>query len=147
MSLPRNTKLTLKQIVENMNAIPDKMGQKKQTLTPEQKRQLKEMALMFNEYGSHFQDEQKLMDSVSAIAEFMKLAESYAMNECGDVFQENIMKQNFQDAGKKLQQLQKLAQECYVRKQQLGVLFDDIRHYVTRYYKVAEPISTKNTKA
>ena len=58
---------------------------------------------------------------------------------------ENIIKQNFQEAQKKVQQLQKLAQECYVRKQQLGVLFDDIRHVVSRYYKIAEPIPTPNT--
>lgn len=144
MTLPRTTKLNLKTIVENMGQIPDKMGQVREVLSPEQKRQLKEMALMFNEYGSAFTDEQKLMDSSKAIMEFLKLAEAYAINECGDMFQENIMKQNFQEAGKKAQQLYKLAQECYVRKQQLGVLFDDIRHYVTRYYKVQDPAKMPN---
>jgi hypothetical protein len=146
MNLPKNTEFSLKQIVEGMGQISNKIGQPQQEqMTPEMKRQLKEMAMMFNEYGSAFEGEQKIMDAAQAVGEFMKLAEMYAVNEGGDVFQENIIKQNFQEAQKKVQQLQKLAQECYVRKQQLGVLFDDIRHVVTRYYKVQEPIPQPNT--
>jgi cell fate (sporulation/competence/biofilm development) regulator YlbF (YheA/YmcA/DUF963 family) len=139
MNFPTTTEFSLKTIVENMNAIPNKVGQAPQTpvMTPDMKRQLKEMALMFNEYGRAFEGEQSIMDAATAIGEFMKLAEMYAVNEGGDVFQENIIKQNFQEAQKKVQQLQKLAQECYVRKQQLGVLFDDVRHVVSRYYKIA----------
>ena len=147
MNIPKTTEFSLKTIVENMSQIPNKIGQPQQeAMTPEMKRQLKEMALMFNEYGGAFQDEQKIMDAAQCIGEFMKLAETYAVNEGGDVFQENIIKQNFQEAQKKVVQLQKLAQECYVRKQQLGVLFDDIRHVVSRYYKIAEPIPTPNTE-
>lgn len=147
MNLPKTTEFSLKHIVENMGAISNKMGQTQQqdAMTPEMKRSLKEMALAFNEYGKAFEGEQAIMDAASAIGEFMKLAESYAVNEGGDVFQENIIKQNFQEAQKKVQRLQKLAQECYVRKQQLGVLFDDIRHVVSRYYKIAEPAPAPNT--
>ncbi len=148
MNLPKTTELSLKTIVENMAAIPNKMGQpQREIMTPEMKRQLKEMALMFNEYGAAFEGEQKILDAAQAIGEFMKLAEMYAVNEGGDVFQENIIKQNFQECSKKVQQLQKLARECYVRKQQLGILFDDIRHVVNRYYKIANPVPTPNTKS
>jgi len=148
MNLPKTTEFSLKQIVEGMDQIKSQIGQPQQeAMTPEMKRQLKEMALMFNEYGTAFEGEQKIMDAAQAIGEFMKLAENYAVNEGGDVFQENIIKQNFQECGRKVQQLQKLAQECYVRKQQLGVLFDDIRHVVSRYYKIAEPVPTPNTAA
>jgi hypothetical protein len=147
MSTPTTTELSLKTIIENISAIPNKMGQpQRDCMTPEMKRQLKEMALMFNEYGSAFEGEQAIMDAAQAIGEFMKLAEMYAVNEGGDVFQENIIKQDFAETAKKVQQLQKLAQECYVRKQQLGVLFDDIRHKVTRYYKVSTPVTTPNTE-
>ena len=148
MKIPQNTELSLKNIVEGMDQIQSKIGQPQQEMmTPDMKRQLKEMAAMFNEYGSAFGDEQKIMDAAQAVGQFMKLAEQYAVTEGGDVFQENIIKQNFQEAQKKVQQLQKLAQECYVRKQQLGVLFDDIRHVVSRYYKVQEPIPQPNTAA
>jgi hypothetical protein len=148
MNLPKTTELSLKTIVENMNAIPSRMGggqPEVPPMTPEMKRQLKEMALMFNEYGQAFQGEQAIMDAASAINEFIKLAEQYAITEGGDVFQENIIKQNFQEAKKKVQQLHKLAQECYVRKQQLGVLFDDVRHIVSRYYKISDPNQQQNT--
>jgi len=146
MKIPKTTEFSLKQIVEGMGQISNQIGQPQaEQMTPEMKRQLKEMASMFNEYGSAFADEQKIMDASQAIGEFMKLAETYAVTEGADVFQENIIKQNFQEAQKKVQQLQKLAQECYVRKQQLGVLFDDIRHVVSRYYKIQEPIPQPNT--
>ena len=145
MNLPKTTELSLKTIVENMTSIPNKMGQPQQdTMTPEMKKQLKEMASMFIEYGKAFEGEQAIMDAAQAIGEFIKLAEMYAVNEGGDVFQENIIKQDFQETTKKVQQLQKLARECYVRKQQLGVLFDDIRHKITRYYKVSDPVATPN---
>ncbi len=146
MNLPKTTELSLKTIVEGMGQIQSKIGQPQQEcMTTEMKRQLKEMAAMFNEYGSAFEGEQKIMDAAQAIGEFMKLAEMYAVNEGGDVFQENIIKQNFAECSKKVQQLQKLAQECYVRKQQLGVLFDDIRHVVSRYYKIQDPMPQPNT--
>lgn len=146
MNLPKTTEFSLKTIVENMGQIPNKIGQPSQPqMTPEMKRQLKEMALMFNEYGKAFEGEQTIMDAATAIGEFMKLAEMYAVNEGGDVFQENIIKQNFAEATKKVAQLQKLAQECYVRKQQLGVLFDDVRHIIGRYYKIADPNNLPNT--
>ncbi len=146
MNLPQNTGLSLKTIVENLNQISNKIGQTQQPqLTPEMKRQLKEMAFMFNEYGKAFEGEQAIMDASTAIGEFMKLAEMYAVNEGGDVFQENVIKQNFAEAQKKVQQLQKLAHECYVRKQQLGVLFDDVRHIVSRYYKISDPNNNPNT--
>ncbi len=141
MNLPKTTEFSLKTIVENMSSISNKMGTPQpEAMSVEMKRQLKEMALMFNEYGKAFEGEQTIMDASTAIGEFIKLAEMYAVNEGGDVFQENIIKQNFAEVQKKVGQLQKLAQECYVRKQQLGVLFDDIRHVVTRYYKIEESI-------
>ena len=106
-------------------------------MTPEMKRQLKEMAYMFREYGKSFEDEKAIVESAKVISQFMELAQNYAINECPDVFQENIIKKNFADCSKKVQELQKIAQECYVKKQHCAILFDDIRHIVERYYKVA----------
>lgn len=146
MNLPKTTELSLKTIVEGMGQISTKVGQPQpQQMTTEMKRQLKEMAAMFYEYGSVFEAEKKIMESAEAIAEFMKLAEMYAVNEGGDVFQENIIKNDFKDAAKKVQKIQELAKECYVKKQFLETLFDDVRHVVERYYKVSKPIPTPNT--
>lgn len=139
MSIPKTTEFTLRQIVENLDKIPAKgFEEQKQKLSPEQVRQLKEMTSMFNEYGKAFEGEQAIMDSANAISQLMKLAETYALNEGGDWFQTEIIKKDFADAGKKLAQFQKLAKECYARKQQLGVLFDDLRHVLGRYYKINE---------
>lgn len=145
MNLPKTTELSLKTIVEGMEQISTKVGQApKEGMTPEMKRQLKEMALMFNEYASAFEGAEKIKEAAHAIGEFMKLAEMYAINEGGDVFQENIIKQNFKEAAKKVVHLQKIAQECYARKQQMNVLFDDIRHIVERYYKVSNQNTNSN---
>ena len=139
MNLPKTTEFSLKMIVENMATISSRIGQPQQEpMTVDMKRRLKEMALMFNEYGKAFENEQAIMDSAKAIALFMELAETYAVNEGQDWFQTEIVKRDFQDAKKKVQNFQKIAQECYARKQQLGVAFDDLRHIVNRYYEIQE---------
>jgi cell fate (sporulation/competence/biofilm development) regulator YlbF (YheA/YmcA/DUF963 family) len=139
MITPKTTEFSLKRIVENLNKIPSNgFGPEPKRLSLEEKRQLKEMAAQFNEYGKAFENEQAIMDSAKAIALFMELAETYAVNEGQDWFQTEIVKRDFQDAKKKVQNFQKIAQECYARKQQLGVAFDDLRHIVNRYYEIQE---------
>lgn len=146
MKIPKNTELSLKTIVEGMEQISLKVGQAQpEAMTPEMKKTLKEMAYMFNEYGSAFEGAQKMMESAEAISKFLKLAETYAIQEGQDVFDQNIIKENFKEAGKKAQVIQKLAQECYVRNQQLACAFDDLRHIVSRYYKVGDPTPKPNT--
>ena len=138
--IPKNTsEFSLTKIVENLDKIPTKgFEQNTPTLTPEQKRQLKEMASMFNEYGKALQCEEQIMNAAKAVSECMKLAEVYAVNECGDWFDSQIVKKNFAEASKKTGEFQKLAQECYARMQQLGVLYEDLKHVLGRYYKIQE---------
>lgn len=138
MSIPKTSKLSLIKIIENLDRIPaNGFGQEPPSLSPDQKRQLQEMAAMFNEYGKEFENEQNIMDSAKAISEFMSLAETYAVNEGNpDWFQKDIVQKDFQNAKKKVMEFTKLAQECYATKQKLGVLFDDLRHVVNRYYKI-----------
>ena len=139
MNLPKTTEFSLKQIVENLNEIPSNgFGDKAPTLTTEQKRSLREMAVMFDEYGIAFQNEQAIMDSAKAVGEIMKLAETYAVNEGGDWFVKERVQKDFKEAKKKVQEFQQLAQECYTRKQQLRCSFDDIRHVLSRYFKVGQ---------
>jgi hypothetical protein len=139
MSIPKTTEFTLKRILENLDRIPPKgFSPEAPKLTTEQKRQLKEMTGMFSEYGKVFENDQQIMDAARAISEVMKLAETYAVNECGDWFQTEIVKKNFQEASKKTIEFQKLAQECYTRMQQLGVLYEDLSHVLGRYYKLQE---------
>ena len=140
MNIPKTTPFTLKRIVESLNEIPSNgFGQETPKLTPQQKAQLKEMAYMFFEYGKEFQNEQAIMEASKAIGEFMKLAETYAVNEGPDWFDKNRITKDFQEAQKKVKEFQKMAQECYTRKQHLAVLFDDLHHTVSRYFKVGKP--------
>ena len=139
MNIPKTSEFSLRKIVENLDKIPAKgFEQNTPTLTTEQKRQLKEMAGMFTEYGKVFGNEQQIMDAAKAICETMKLAETYAVNECGDWFQGEIVKKNFAEAAKKTAEFQKMAQECYARMQHLGVLYEDLSHILGRYYKIQE---------
>lgn len=135
MNIPKTTQFTLKRIVENLGKIPNKgFSEETPKLTPEQKQQLVNMASMFESYGNILGKEQDIMESAKSMEEFCKLAESYAINECGDWFQQEIIRKDMKAMGGKVQEYKKAAQECYVRMQQLGVLYEDIRHIAGRYY-------------
>ena len=135
MSTPKTTKLTLKRIVENMDQIPnDGFGTKPKTLTPEQKQKLIEMSSMFENYGTALQNEEALMNSAKALTEFVELAEMYALNECGDVFQKNIVERDMKEVRKRVAEFQKVIKETYARMQQAGVAYQDIGHILGRYY-------------
>lgn len=148
---PKTTKFTLKRIVENLGAIPEKgFGQEEQKkLSPEQKRKLMEMASMFENYGVALHNEEAIMNSAKAITELCELAEVYALNECGDWFQQDIVKKDMKELKKRIMEYGKLAKECYGRMQQLGVAYNDIGHVLGRYYdlkKKQTPQAAPNKK-
>jgi hypothetical protein len=135
MSTPKTTPFTLKRIVENLGRIPNKGFEEDiPKMTSEQKSKLMEMASMFETFGENLGQEEKISESAKALGEFAKLAESYALNESGDWFQQEIVKKDMKSMKGKVQEYQKCAQECYARMQQLGVLYEDIRHVAGRYY-------------
>lgn len=135
MSTPKLTELTLKRIVENLGSIPAKgFSEETPKLSPEQKKKLMEMASMFEQFGEALGKEDAIMNSAKALSEFTNLAESYAVNECGDWFQQEIVKKDMKTMKQKVMEYQKNAQECYAKMQQLGVLYEDVRHIAQRYY-------------
>jgi len=89
---------------------------------------------MFESFGEALGKEDSIMNSSKALNEFATLAESYAINECGDWFQQEIIKKDMKSMKQKVTEYQKAAQECYAKMQQLGVLYEDIRHVAGRYY-------------
>lgn len=132
---PKTIKFTLKRIIENINEIPAKgFSEETPKLTPEQRIQLQEMASMFESFGKVLGKEEEIAASAKSITEFCKLAESYAINECGDWFQQEIVKKDMKSMKQKVMEYQKAAQECYAKMQQLGVLYEDIKHVANRYY-------------
>lgn len=153
---PKTTPFTLKRIVENLGKIPSKgLGEETPKLSPEQKKRLMEMASMFENYGQALHNEEAIVNSARAMTELCELAESYALNECGDWFQQDIVKKDMKEVKKRVMEYGKLAKECYAKMQQLGVSYQDIGHVLGRYYDlkkktVAEPQqinSTENPKS
>ena len=136
MSTPKTTKMTLKRIVENLGKIPEKggLGQETPKLTPEQKQKLMEMASMYENYGEALQNEEAIVNSARAMTELCELAEAYALNECGDWFQQEIVTKDMKEVKKRVGEYGKLAKECYAKMQQLGVAYQDIGHVLGRYY-------------
>lgn len=147
---PKTTKFTLKRIVENLGKIPEKGFGQDETpkLTSEQKKKLMEMASMFETYGQALSNEEAIVNSARAMTELCELAEAYALNECGDWFQQDIVRKDMKELKKRVVEYGKVAKECYSKMQQLGVAYQDIGHVLGRYYDlkkkqapIAQPIS------
>lgn len=135
MNIPKNTKFTLKRIIENLDNIPNNgFGEKPKPMTPEDKKKLMEMASMFENYGKVLQNEEAILNSAKSVSELCELAHTYAVNECGDVFQKNIIDKDMKDLKRRVLEYGKVAKECYSRMQQLGVAHNDIGHILGRYY-------------
>lgn len=145
MSTPKTTKFTLKRIIENLGKIPDKgLGQETPKLSAEQKKKLMEMATMFENYGEALRNEEAIINSARAMTELCELAEAYAINECGDWFQQDIVRRDMKELKKRVMEYGKLAKESYAKMQQLGVAHSDIGHVLGRYYdlkKKSDPMT------
>jgi vacuolar-type H+-ATPase catalytic subunit A/Vma1 len=135
MNTPKIKEFSLKQIVENLEKIPNKgFSEETPKLSTEQKRKLMNMAATFEQFGEVLGKEESIINSAKALIEFTTLAEQYAISECGDWFQQEIVKKDMKTMRQKVMEYKKNAQECYARMQQLGVLYEDIKHVANRYY-------------
>jgi len=137
MTIPKTTKFTLKRIIENIGKIPDKgFSEEVPKLTSEQKNRLMELASMFENFSEAIKNEEAIVNSSKSMTELCELAESYALNECGDWFQQDIVKKDMKELKKRSIEYGKVAKECYSRMQQLGVAHQDIGHILGRYYNL-----------
>ena len=135
MNIPTTTKLTLKRIVEALPDIPNNgFGTEPPKMSSEQKKKLMELGAMYENFGQCLQNEEALMNSAKGVTELCELAETYALNECGEWFQQEIVKKDMQNLKKRVSEFQKIVQETYARMQQAGVAYQDIGHVLGRYY-------------
>ena len=134
MSNPKTTKFTLKRIVENMGNIPDRMQGEEKKLSPEQKKRLLELSAQFHQIGEAFSREEAILNSAKTMNELCELAETYALNECGDWFQKEIVAKDMANMKKRVVEFSKIAKECYAKMQQCAVAHDDVRHIMERYF-------------
>jgi hypothetical protein len=137
MSIPTNTKFTLKRIIENLGQIPDKgFNEETPKLSPQQKNRLMELTSMFENIGQSLRNEEAIVNSAKSMTELCELAEMYAINECGDWFQQDIVKKDMKELKKRVLEYTKVTKECYARMQQAGVAYQDIGHILGRYYDI-----------
>lgn len=137
MSIPLTTKLTLKRIVEAVQdgSLPDNgFGEAPPKMSSESKKKLMELSAMYEKFGECLKNEESLMNAAKGITELCELAESYALNECGEWFQQEIVKKDMQGLKKRVSEFQKIVKETYARMQQAGVAYQDIGHVLGRYY-------------
>jgi hypothetical protein len=135
--IPRTTKFTLKRIVEDLPNIPSKgFNEETPKLSTEQKRRLQEMASMFENFGECIKNEEAIVNSAKGLTELCELAEQYAINECGDWFQQKIVEKDMKELKKRVGDYSKIAKEAYARMQQLGVEYQNIGHVLGRYYNL-----------
>jgi len=128
--LPENTQAPQPQ--ENQSGVSETSSK----LTIEQKRKLSEMVSRYNEYGKILYREKKITEIAQNLQEISDLAENYALNECGDWFEENIVKRNFQEMKKYCEQFGKLAKETQSKQHQMEALYEDMGHILERYFEI-----------
>lgn len=137
MNKPKTVEFTLKRIIENLDKIPSRGFEEEKTkLTSDQKKKLMEMASMFHEYGTPMQNAENIVNTSKNLSELCELAETYAVNECGDWFQQEVVKKDMKSMKQRVEEFNKVAKECYARMQQLGVIYEDIGHVLGRYYEL-----------
>jgi len=135
--------IQLKQILEGLNLPNAKTQPVQQTdaaakMTTEQKRKLSDMVSKFNEYGKAIYREADIMEISNHLQEISNLAESYALNECGDWFEEGTVRRNMLELKKYNESFSKIAKEAKVRQQQMEALYEDMGRVLERYFDIKD---------
>ena len=91
----------------------------KPTLSPEQKKKLSEMVSQYNEYGKSIYRESNLLDVAKNLQEVCQLAETYALTEAGDWFEQSTIKRNMQELRKYGESFAKIAPKIHQQQQQI----------------------------
>ena len=138
--------IQLKQILEGLNLQGAKSQPIQQSvdapkMTTEQKRKLSDMVSRFNEYGNAIHRDVDIMEVSKNLQEISDLAESYALNECGDWFEEGTVKRNMLELKKYNESFSKIAKEAKVRHQQMEALYEDMGRVLERYFEIKDPVS------
>lgn len=137
MNTPKMTRLSLKRIVEAVQdgSLPDNgFGEKPAPMGADKKKKLMQLASMYEQFGECLQNEEALMNAAKGLTELCELAETYAVNECGEWFQKEIVTKDMKELKRRVGEFQKIVKETYARMQQAGVAYQDIGHVLGRYY-------------
>lgn len=110
----------------------------KKKLSFDDKKSLSEMVNKFNEYGQVLHNYENITKMAEDLLRISELAESYAINESGDWFDEGIIKKDMADIKKMAGDINKSAKECYARNKQMQSQFENMGHRLSRYFEIAD---------
>lgn len=106
------------------------------SLSVEQKKKLANMVAAFNEYGKSIYRERDIAEVAAHLQEISELAESYALNGCGDYIEESTVKRNMIELKKYNESFNKIAKEVKVRQHQMEALYEDMGRVLERYFDI-----------
>lgn len=106
------------------------------SLSLEQKKKLSSMVSRYNEYGKSIYREQDIAEVSAHLQEITELAESYALNNCGDFLEESTVKRNMIELKKYNESFNKIAKEVKVRQHQMEALYEDMGRVLERYFDI-----------
>ena len=106
------------------------------SLSLEQKKKLSEMVSSYNEYGKSIYRERDIAEVAAHLQEIAELAESYALNECGDFIEESTVKRNMIELKKYNENFNKIAKEVKIRQHQMEALYEDMGRVLERYFDI-----------
>ena len=131
---------SFKQIIENMEKIPEKtgrFGEPSNTLSPREKKRMMELFGRFNQHGQSLRGDKAIQEAAKELSEMSEMAKKYAMNENNsDFIQKETVQRDFKQVDNITKQFQKLAQECVNRQMQLSALYEDVGNIMERYYSM-----------
>lgn len=134
---------SLAKIAKNLHRIPTRGklmegfgNEEVKKLSAQEKKALMEKISKFNEYGKVLRCETALKELVGTIEEIAKGAETYAMTEASDFFQQEVISRDYKQLGGVTKQFKKLAQECYGKLMELNALYEDSGKILERYFEI-----------
>ena len=133
---------SLARIVKNLSRIPSRgkinegFSEEVKKLSPQQKKQLMEKIANYNEYGKVLRCETAIKELSQNFEEITTMAESYAMSEASDFFQQEVIGRDYKQLKGINKDFKKLAQECYGKLMQLNALYEDGGKMLERYFEI-----------
>jgi len=142
---------SLKEIIENMDKIPEKtgkFGEPSNTLSQGEKKKMLEMIGRFGKHGQSLRGDTAIREAAKELSELAIMAKKYAMNENNsDFIQKETVQRDFKQMDGIVKEFQKLAQECVGKQGQLAALYEDYGNIMERYYSMEAINETETSGA
>jgi|ERR1035437_6118919 hypothetical protein len=133
-------RFSLKQIVENLDKIPEKtgkFGEPSNNLSQPEKRKMLAMLGRFGKHGQSLRGDGAIREAAKELSELAAMAKKYAMNENNsDFIQKETVLRDFKQMDGIVKEFQTLAQECVNSQMQLAALYEDYGNVMERYYSM-----------